>query len=62
MYLKKNKTSDVTVVFLAPQVAPISHAIVGCRRDNRKVRWCVKGVAVPNGRALVVRCVLYGKR
>ena len=49
-------------MFLVPKVAPISRTNVGCRRDNRKVRWCVKSVAVPDGSALVVRCVLFSKR
>ena len=49
-------------MFLVPKVAPISHTDVGCRRDNREVRWCVKSVVVPDGDVLVVGCVLFSKR
>ena len=58
MYVLENKTSVVVTMYLVPKVAPISHANVGCRRDNRKVRWCVKIGAVPDGSVFDVRCVL----
>ena len=61
IYVCKNLTSVVTM-FLVPKVATISHTDVGCRRDNRKVRWCVKSVVVPDGDVLVVGCVLVSKR
>ena len=62
MYVLENKTSVVVTMYLVPIVAPTSCASVGCRRDTRKVRWCVKSGAVPDGGVLVVRCVLFGKR
>ena len=49
-------------MYLAPRVALISHTNVGCRNDNRKDRWCVRSVAMPDGGVLVVRCVLPSKR